>query len=91
MVRIQNEDNAHRSVMQRLKEQRFEQFKLILIMHIVDSLWNINWNLKTKHRNVDTDEMKMHHKKIEVITFIINLRKFEDAIKGREKIVQKLI
>jgi transcription elongation GreA/GreB family factor len=37
-------------------------------MHTVDSIWNINWNLKTKHRNVGTDEMKIHHQKIEVIT-----------------------
>jgi hypothetical protein len=49
MVRTQNEDDTHTSVMQKLKEQKFEQFKLILIMDIVDSLWNINWNLKTKH------------------------------------------
>ena len=73
MVRTQNEDDTHTSVMQKLKEQKFEQFKLILIMDIVDSLWNINWNLKTKNRNVDTDEMKIHHKKI---AFILNLRKY---------------
>jgi hypothetical protein len=46
---------------------------LILIKHIVDSLWIINWNLKIKNRNVDTDEMKIHHKKI---AFILNLRKY---------------
>jgi hypothetical protein len=61
------QDDTHTSVMQRLKEQKFEQFKLILIMHIVDSLWNINWNLKTKHWNVDTDKMKIHHRKISFI------------------------
>jgi hypothetical protein len=33
MVRTQNEDDTHTSVMQKLKEQTFEQFKLILIMH----------------------------------------------------------
>ena len=49
-------------------------------MHIVDSLWNINWNLKTKHKNVGTDEMKIHRKKIEVITFILNVRKYVSFI-----------
>ena len=73
MVRTQNEVDTHTSAMQKLKKQKFEQFKLILIMHIVDSLWIINWNLKTKNRNVDTDEMKIHHKKI---AFILNLRKY---------------
>jgi hypothetical protein len=73
MVCTQNEDDTHTSVMQRLKEHKFEQFKLILIMYIVDSLWNINWNLKTKHWNVDTDKMKIHHRKI---SFILNLRKY---------------
>ena len=73
MVRTQNEVDTHTSAMQKLKEQKFEQFEHILIMHTVDSIWNINWNLKTKNRNVDTDEMKIHHKKI---AFILNLQKY---------------